>query len=51
MKNLKLSTCLRIFRKYDVDLYNYIKYYADRRLNMDEISSYARLLRDSHKRA
>ena len=51
MKNLKLKTCLRIFRKYDIEMYEYIKDYKERELNMSEISSYARLLRDSKKRA
>lgn len=51
MKNLKLTTCLRIFRKYDVELYECIKDISERNLHMGEISSYARLLRDSKKKA
>lgn len=51
MKNLKLVTCLRIFRKYDIEMYNYIIAFEERELNMGEVSSYARLLRDSKKRA
>lgn len=51
MKNLKLTTCLRIFRKYDVEMYNYIKDFGERELNIGEVSSYARLLRDSKKKA
>ena len=51
MKNLKLATCLRIFQKYDVEMYEYIKDFGEHNLNMNEISSYARLLRDSKKRA
>ena len=51
MKNLKLATCLRIFRKYDVEMYEYIKDISEHNLNMGEISSYARLLRNSKKKA
>ena len=51
MKNLKLATCLRIFLKYDIEMYNYIKDFGERELNMGEFSGYARLLKDSHKRA
>ena len=50
MKNLKLTTCLWIFRKYDVEMYEYIKDFDECNLNMGEVSSYARLLRDSKKR-
>lgn len=49
MKNLKLTTCLRIFQKYDVEMYEYIKDFEERELNMGEVSGYARLLKDSHK--
>lgn len=51
MKNLKLATCLRIFQKYDIEMYEYIKDFSERNLNMSEVSSYARLLRDSKKKA
>ena len=51
MKNLKFATCLWIFQKYDVEMYEYIKDVDERNLNMGEVSSYARLLRDSKKKA
>ena len=48
---LALSTCLRIFEEFDKNFYNEIKDRTERQLNMDEVSGYARDLRNTHRRA
>lgn len=49
MKNLKLTTCMKIFEKYDREMYKYIVRREEKELNMSEVSAYARTLRDEHK--
>lgn len=51
MENLKLKTCLAIFKKYDMDMYNYIKERDESALNMDEVSGYARDLKEMNDKS
>lgn len=50
MKNLKLKTCMRIFSKYDIEMYKYLEGRKESELNMAEVSVYARDLRDANKK-
>lgn len=50
MKNLKLETCMRIFSRYDIEMYKYLEGRKESELNMAEVSGYARDLRDANKK-
>lgn len=50
MKNLKLKTCMSIFEKYDIEMYKYLEGRKESELNMEEVSGYARDLRDANKK-
>lgn len=46
MKNLKLKICLSVFKRYDVEMYDYICNRDESTLDMEEISDYARNIKN-----